>query len=255
MIQQKQLVDSSMVSLPEKWIDFTREELMIISNARIQQLDPNKWMPQLIIKVLGIKSNSIKFEDSKFYFNFVDTQKRQVLLTTQGMVALMNRLDWVKESTGLMLEPNIKGYKSPNFKLQNISLQDYIAIDDLFSKALNTQDEKLMNQFCLLLYKPKGNLTPSLSENQKFAIIFWYTGFKAWLKEKYPYVLSGGDDIDIEETNEAETSIEDIIIPLLSALNAGQAVNNEKLRRGKMHELFFELNKQIKMNQKNSKNG
>lgn len=244
---KEQIVDSSQVSLPEKWIDFTRDELLMISKARMSGEEPHKWMPQLIIKILGITSKSIKFENQTFYYTFVDTQKRDVFLTSIGVVGLMNRLDWVFSSVNLMLEPKIKGYKSPNFKLQHITLEDFIKLDELFSKALNSQNKALMNQFCSMIYKPNTNFCPTLTENQKFAILFWYIGFKAWLKEKYPYVFSTNEDY--EEDSE-ELSIEEIIIPLLSALNAGHAVDNDKLRKGKMHELFYELNKQIQINSK-----
>jgi hypothetical protein len=239
----KKIIDSNEVSLPTCWGDLTPENVYFVAKAKFEMPTKGHFMTQCLLHFMGLrpkKGIDISETCTALRFNF-SNGKEVVKIDAITVMTLLERIEWLNETFGLMKCPNFKNYISPDYRMYNVSLEQFMNIDKLYSDFMNGHDSSLLHAFFNLLYKRTKKAKNSPSEIEKMTVIYWFSGFKIWLREKYPYVFSGGYGEDEYE----ETPVQEYLIGMIASLNEGRAADNNKIKKGDLHEMLYELNRKI----------
>lgn len=243
----KRILDSNDISLPTCWGDLTPENVLFVAKQKYESPSREYYMTQCLLHFMGLrpqKGIAVSETCTALQFNF-SNGKEVVKIDAITIMTLFERIEWLNDTFGLMQCPNFKNYISPDHRLYKITLEQFMNIDKLYSDFMTKQDSSLLNPFFNLLYKRTKKAKNSPSELEKMTVIFWFSGVKIWLREKYEFVFSGG----YNENEYEETPVEEYMIGMIASLNEGRPADNEKIKKGDLHEMLFELNRKIEFSQ------
>jgi len=242
---ERKVIQSTEIQLPSKWSDLSAEDVLTVTKLKMTCTDKSDFMAKSIIHFLGLKSTNkgISIENGMFMFRFNDKAKKHYVIDAITIVSMFERIEWLNDTLDIMKCPKFKGLKSPNFKLYGISLEFFINIDRKYCDYLNQNNETLLDSFFKTLYTGSKSDFKKVTGLDKMAVVFWYSGFKVWLRERYDEVFSSAEISSDEEYE--QTPVEDYLMNLVASLNEGRAADNEKIKNGNMHEMLYELNRKI----------
>ena len=238
------IIDSNSIELPTGWDKLTADQITYIAKQKFQCPDRSTYMTNSLLHLLGFKpKKGINVSDASLQFNFVkDNQMFKIDAIT--ILSMFEKIEWLNEPAGAMECPQFKNVKAPNSKLYGVSLEKFMHIDRIYCDFVNTTDPKLLDPLFASLYKGKNGFK-KVTELDKFVVVFWFTGLKTWMKYKYPYVFSSSDSEYFDDETFEETPIEEYIMSIVASLNEGRAADNDNIKQGEVHEMFFELNRKI----------
>lgn len=247
----KKIIDSNEINLPESWGDLTPENVLFVAKQKYTSPTNEHFMTQCLLHFMGLRPQrgiEVSEKCAALRFNF-SNGKEVVKIDAITMMSMFERIEWMNETFGLMQCPTFKHYISPDYRLYQITLEQFMNIDKIYSDFMVNYDYSLLNPFFNLLYKRTKKAKKSPSEIDKMAVIFWFSGVKIWLKEKYEYVFSNG----YQEDEYEETPVEEYMLGMIASLNEGRAADNDLIKKGQLHEMLYELNRKIEFSQKNKK--
>jgi len=244
------IIDSKELKLPNNWGELTSEDVLFVTKQKMVSHDKSDFMSQCIIYFLGLKpSKGVKIVDENILFRFSDKNKRNYYVNAITILTLFDEIEWLNDTLNLMKCPIFKQLKCPNYKLYRTTLEEYLNIDNYYCNFVKDNNELNLDIFFKSLYYGSKSDFKKITEFDKMAVVFWYSGFKIWLREKYPLVFSNESESDSEDEFN-ETPIEEYLMGLMSSLNEGRVADNDIIKKNAMHEVFFELNKKIEISQK-----
>jgi len=243
-------IDSNQIKLPTSWSELTADQVKYIVKQKFTAPNLETFMTNSLIYLLGFKPlKGVRVGEGNLQFSFVKDKKRYLLdaITT---LTLFEKIGFLTEPASPMECPQFEKLQSPNSRLYQITLKDFLYIDRLYCDFLATTDSQKLDPFFAKLFRGKNGFK-KVEEIDKFVVVFWYTSIKSWLKEKYPYVFSESEFYEEEEFE--QTPVEEYLITIIASLNEGRAADNEAIKNGEVHEMFFELNRKIEFSLKQQK--
>ena len=227
------------LNLPKGWKDITGKQLVVLSNVFLKRMKKPDFMIRCFLVFSGwkiLKRRDFR-EDGKRQFWF-KSEKQTFYIDSDLFHTLLSSLNFLTEKIELPAgNPQIKGYKSCNHKLYNVTLESFLEADNFFKAFSTTEKRVFLKKLFRVLYKKKRWIVfHRVSMSEKYAVFLWFSGVKNYLVNKYPYLFSSGA---------GNSDPEEEILSLLTSLNGGKPHDNERILKTHVHECFYELNLKI----------
>lgn len=238
------------IILPKKWTDINPDQLDRLSRIMLKFRNEPEFMIQCFFLFSGWRIVRWKIwveaEDTWYYFKIKG--EKIFRISAYLFYDLVQNLKWIiSEFSPLSFVPVIKGFPLPNKLLYNLNVDQFLAAENYYAAFIQTGNYQHLNRMIACLYSDsftKMNLEKAAKQvgrsviTRRYSVFLWYSGIKAWLRNKYPYVFSGSSD---DEDNAPDA----VVLNLLSSLNEGDITRNEKILGTRMHQAFHELNNKI----------
>lgn len=247
------------ITLPKGWGELTPAQVSRVAYYLSLNLDETEFLVKIGCEFADLKPRgAIVMADGGIAYRYYHRDRGNVLIDAEQVAAIAEALRWIVGEPESMTAPELDGYPTPDSRLYNITLEQYITADTACNAYIRMQNNDALRVMAAALY-PLSSVFDSdklgneakrltfLPHWQLQAVLLWYIGTKKMLMQKYPLVFAGGDS-DGGSTPGAE-----VLLGLLSSLNEGRVVDNDKLKQTGIHEVFYELNLKIRNAQKSQK--
>lgn len=248
------------IKLPNSWAELTPDQLRYVSRLIFYKMPEVEILSRCFFMFTGIK---ILNRDPEFVITRDEPDGEQVYwmrrkdkgkfsMGVDLASTLIHHLDFLLDEITLFKNPEkIKGFKGCSHRLYDLSLEEWILLDQFYIAYAKTEKIEFLNKMLAITYTSEGEKYDEsvsldkrakrfkrVKEADKYTVFLWYTGVKLWLKNQYYYLFdsSGGD---------GATSPADYVLGLLSSLNDGNVALNPQLKKTACHEVFHELNRRI----------
>lgn len=245
---------------PQNWQELTPKQLLFISDLYLNKYEESEFLTRALIGLTGLIPIPHKVEaaEMQLLFSFRTPEEKPFQLTASEMHEMAFRLKWLLDPPGLCTPPDFMKYIPVNNRLFGVPLEQYLLADAHYIRFAKTKDRSILDKFAAALYRSNENELWSdqswkkriphftlLSMAELNAVFIWFTGVKAFIMSKYPYVFPGSTG------SGAESAPDEQILQLLANLNGGDVTRNRLIMETHVHEVLYELN--LKIEQSNSK--
>lgn len=249
--RQPKILRTLQLTLPTCWGDLTPGQVVRVAYYLSLGLDESEFLVRLGIDLAGLQPHgSTVGSDGEIRYVYYHRPVGNVTLTAEHLAAIASALKWVTDVPEPMAAPDIPGYGQPDRDLFGITLEQFLVADAAYTEYIRSKESRALLMLAASMYPRSGRFSAETLERDApamqylfgyrlEAIVLWFTGAKRLLMRKYPCVFS-------EEEAGSEIPQEDVLLGLLSSLNNGRIVDNEKIKRTDVHEVFYELNQKIK---------
>jgi hypothetical protein len=182
------------------------------------------------------------------YFFFKKAGCKAFCITSDLFTELVKKISWITEGFCVpSYVPAIEGFRTPNLLLYNVTVEQFLATDNFYFRFVKTGEVKQLDCMLASLYCDSfESLEMDIASEtmgrreyfRRFAAFLWYSGVKAWLKQKYPYVFVSSNE---EQQGDPDTNV----MNLLTMLNGGDITRNGSILKTPVHQALFELNQKI----------
>ncbi len=150
---------------------------------------------------------------------------------------------------------------APAKALANLIFEEYIYTETYYTRYVDKKNEVFMDNLISVLYRPKQNIynriinknygdkreefniykckqraktITKLDKATRQVILWYYSGCRNYLKQKFPFVFSGTGSASGKDTFE-------VMLELTTSIS-GSSINNEKTRKTMLYDILSELN-------------
>lgn len=247
------------ITLPKGWNELTPAQVSRVAYYLSLNFDETEFLVKIGCEFADLKPRgSSVMPNGDIVYRYYHRDRGNVLIDTEQVAAIAEALKWIVTEPEPMAAPALDGYTSPDHRLYCITLEQYITADNACNAYIRTQNIEALRVMVAALYPLTspfdGNKLTYEAKRLTFlphwqlqAVLLWFIGAKKLLMQKYPLVFAG-DGSEGGAVPGAE-----VLLGLLSSLNEGRVVDNDKLKQTDIHEIFYELNLKIKNTQKSQK--
>lgn len=237
------------LTLPTRWSELMADQLEEIARIFLRYSDKKEVLTHCLMLFAQWKIVRWKmfFSNDSSYFFFSQKSKKVFCISGDLFKTLCDRIRWVTEGFWIpSYVPPIEGFHTPHLMLYEISVEQFLTADSFYSRYSTTADQKFLNRMLATLYCDNfrsldlefaGEAMGRRQYFRRFAAFMWYSGVKAWLKQRYPYIFT--------ESTDEPTEPDATVMNILSMLNGGDITRNEQILKAPMHQAFYELNQKI----------
>lgn len=245
---------------PQDWSELTTEQFLMISELYLEKYEETEFLTRALIGLTGLipVPHKVESAEMELLFSFRTPHENPFQISAAEMHEMAFRLKWLLDPPGICTPPDLGKYIPVNNRLYGVPLEQYLLADAHYIRFAKTQDKSILIKFAASLYRkneaeqwsdqswkrriPHFTLRSMAELN---AVFIWFTGVKAYIMSKYPYVFpsstsSGGETM-------AEPA--EVILQLLTNLNGGDVTRNRLIMETHVHEVLFELNLKIEQSQ------
>lgn len=243
---------------PQGWHELTPGQLLLVSGLYLQKYEASEFLTRALIGLTGLTPvpHKVEADEMELLFSFRYPGENTFQMTASEMHEKASRLKWLLESPGLCTPPNLIKYIPVNNRLFGVPLEQYLLADAHYIRFAKTQDRSILDKFAASLYRQNENESWSnlawkkriphftlMSMAELNAVFIWFTGVKAYIMSKYPYVFPASTE------SGGESAPDEQILQLLANLNGGDVTRNRLIMETHVHEVLFELNLKIEQSQ------
>lgn len=228
------------LTLPDGWNKLSERQLFEVSKAFLTNKGTNYFLTQCFLKLTGIKmKKGIHIENQATVFTFHKKGEGFFRLDMQTFTPMVKKLEWLTKSVQpLGLLPRLVHSKGCNYKLYRVCLEDYLRMDTNFRAFGFTDNKKYLNKFLAIVYQRPAFWFRFVPMHKKQAVLLWFAGVKALLKNHYPYIWPAQSN----SADSATVSDQEVVFSLMASLNSGDVTRNKAVLKSHVHEAFFQLN-------------
>jgi hypothetical protein len=240
------------IKVPVKWNDLTIKHIEYFSKMMLKKLTDTEIMTLCFLKFSGLKLIKKAILDKEGYqYIFKKKGFPRFIMDADQATTCIYKMDYLVQDVSLFeLPARIKKYDAYDYRLYDVSLEQYLLLDSYFQAFIFNNDISYLNRMLAVMYHMPGekwnvDLIAQWEKRfkrvplfRKYIIFLWFSGLKKWIQEKYFYVFNSGDDT-------GSPSPDEIVLQLLSALNDGDITHNKEILATNVHEALFELNRKI----------
>lgn len=245
------------LTLPRHWGQLTEKQLIYFSRLLLAKVPEPELLARCFMKFSGLfliqhNPKIVKERDRDVLcYEYTKKGEGKSLIDVDTFTDLVSRLDWMVEGVKIFHNiAQIKRYHGCNYKLFDITLEQYLIADNMYLAYAKTNDLQYLNRMVAVFYRKRSDkwqegehLTAwakrfaKVDMAVKYSVFLWFTGVKSWLIIKYPNIFSGpGGEV---------SSPTDSIMCILSALSEGDVTKNAEIKRTNVHEALDVLNKKL----------
>lgn len=247
------------IKLPGAWDELTSAQVSRIAYHLSRKGSDLEYLINLAVEFADLHPRGARMTpDGSVVYGYYHRDIGEVLLTSDHIAAMVRAIEWVTMEPQPMPAPTLDGCTSPDRRLYGVTLEQYITAETACVEFARNDNIKALRVMTAALYPRTGRYDPERLEAeadrlgylptwQLEAVALWFVGTKKIMMQKYPHVFSteGGDAADETSTGA------DLMMGLLSSVNNGAVVDNDKLKQTDVHEIFYELNLKIRNAKKN----
>lgn len=240
---------------PQGWHELTPDQLLLISELYLCKYEAAEFLTRALVGLTGLipVPHQIEAAEMELLFSFRAPEENPFQLTSAEMHEMAYRLKWLLESIGLCTPPSLGKFIPVNNRLFGVTLEQYLLADAHYIQFAKTQDRLMLGKFAAALYRSDENEQWSdqawkkripyfvpMTMPELNAVFIWFTGAKAFIMAKYPYVFPQASHPEL-----VSGSPDEQILQLLVSLNGGDVTRNRLIMETHVHEVLFELNLKI----------
>lgn len=166
----------------------------------------------------SLKGRSPFIIDGKTYF-----------IATSAVAEACDQLSFIYDSVGLPPAP----FHQVDQKLYDVPFSAFFTADSFIMRAAAEKNPGYLKEAAKIL---TGGAKRKLLPWERQALVIWWNGVKAFLKQRYPFVFQEGEGI----SNKTQA---DILQDLLACMNGNRPQENEKILKTEVHSVLYSLNK------------
>lgn len=243
------------ITLPKRWGDLSADQVSRVAYYLSMQTTEIMYLLMLAAELADLQPRGTHvMPDGEIRYLYYNRKAGNIILSAEHVTSICDAMKWTLSNPEPMAAPLINGHKTPDRDLYDITLEQFITADTAYAAYIGLSDIRALRMMVAALY-PRKAFDPErlqaeadrlvyLPEWKLQAVMIWYTGAKKALQKKYPYVFS------TENSDGQPVSGGDMLMGLLSSLNDGRVVDNQKIKQTEVHEVFYELNLKIKHSKK-----
>lgn len=245
------------ITLPQGWGELTAAQVSRVAYHLAHKTDDIQYLVNLALEFADLQPRGANCSpDGVFTYSYYHRSAGRVVLNAEQVAAMARAIEWATGEPEPMQAPELDGYCSPDQRLFGITLEQFVTADNACNAFASRQNIEALRVMVAALYPRSKSYDPEklqveaarlsfLPMWQLEAVVLWYIGAKKFLMQKYQSVFSGGEE-------QGGASGAEILLGLLSSVNEGRVVDNEKLKSTDIHEILYELNRKIRNAQKTS---
>lgn len=246
------------IALPTKWEQLTSHQVTRVAYHMSENLPKMEVLIRIALEFADLKPHGARVEpDGAIAHLFYSRTKGNIPLSSDQVAALALAMEWLDSPATLTSAPIVDDYQIPDHRLYGITLEQFITADSACNAFFKTKSIEPLRVMVAALYPRTGKFAPETLARQARrlsyipqwnleAVTIWYVGVKKWLSDKYPFVFSNNGSQNTNELSGVE-----VMLNLLSSLNDGRVVDNDKIKATEIHEALYELNNKIRIYQEN----
>lgn len=247
------------ITLPRSWRELASAQVSRIAYYFSLKLEETEFLVRLGIEFADLKPRGSRVtDDGDVVYCYYHRSAGNVLLTAEQMAAIADAMRWVTRDPEPMCAPQLDGLAAPDSALYGVTFEQFITADAACTAYVRAKNPEALRMMCAAFYPKSGKFDPEkvaaearrigyLPSWQLEAVLLWFIGAKKLLMRKYPALYAEAG----EEGPSASGG--EVLLGLLSSLNEGRVVDNEKIKATELHEVFYELNRRIREAQKTKK--
>lgn len=243
---------------PQEWHELTPEQLLIVSDLYLHKYEEPEFLTRALVLLTGLTpvAHMVKVDEARLMFAYKNTEEKPFFLSVDEVQEMANRLKWLLESPGICTPPKLGKYIPVNNRLFDVQLEQYLLADAHYIRYAKTKDLNILEKFAASLYRRNEEeqwsnqqwrkRIPQFSKMSMVelnAVFIWFTGVKAFIMNKYPYVFPPSNG------SVSEVSPDEHILRLLANLNGGDVTRNRLIMESHVHEVLYELNLKIEQSE------
>lgn len=247
------------LTLPESWDQLSEKQLLYLSRLLFEKVPEQELLTRCFLKFSGlllIQQNPVIIREkgkNLLCYEFRKKGLEKYTVDVDTFTEAVSKLNWIANDVKLFHNiPKIKRYTGCNYKILDKILEEYLIADNAYLAFVKKGDIKYLDKLVAIFYRKKsdkwddGNNLTSWAKrfsgspvHVKYSVFLWYTGLKAWIIKKYPYIFSS--------PGSGTSSASDSVLAILSALSGGDISKNPEIKRSNCHEALDILNRKMEV--------
>lgn len=227
------------LSLPQKWDDLSPQQLRYVAAQYLAKVAPTQMLVNCALYFSGLQPLPVSNHQHHILLH---RYRRIVRIPKDQFVAIVDALQWLHTPVTLFALPaKMKGIRSVNYKLYQVTLEQFLSADSMYMAYSVTGDKAFLDRLAAIAYPAtrfktwKGFRLSRASMASKYIVYMWFTSVKAWLIDKYPYLYSGSSEGAVDPVES--------VMSLLNALSQGDVTKNPQVKLAPVHEALDSLNR------------
>ena len=247
------------ITLPRTWRELTPAQVSRVAYYLTLGIEETECLVRLGVEFADLKPRGSRVTDGgDIAYCYYHRTAGNVLLTAEQVTAIAEAMRWVTQEPEPMAAPQLDGLAAPDAKLYGVTFEQFVTGDGACSAYIRSKSLEALRMMCAAFYPRSSRFDPEkvdadarriayLPHWQLEAVVLWFIGAKKMLMQKYPalYAEAGEDG--------PSAAGGDVLLGLLSSLNEGRVVDNDKIKATELHEVFYELNRRIREAEKTKK--
>ncbi len=249
--------------LPDSWIKLSSTQLIFVARLFLSEFAKQKFrfLTHAFIKFSGCKiKKTFKYNLLIHTYLLKMKGEKPFILSVNQLHSVVSKLDFLlDEITELKPLKKIRFARSCHYRLYKTPFIQFLTAENFYTAYRSTDKLSHLNELVATLYqKPSDVFNDSLVKKRaryfrwvsiykKYTVFLWYSGFRYYLAQEYPYIFSNSSSGE-------ELKIKDHIMNMIRGLTEGDVTKNDKIFFTDTHQALYELNAKAKhieeMNQK-----
>ena len=244
------------ITLPQGWSELTSKQVTRVAYYLSLGVAETEFLVRLGLEFADLRPRGTRItEEGRIVYRYYHRQRGNVLLTAEQVSSIAEAMRWVTKEPEPMAAPILDGLPTPDAQLYGVTFEQFITADTACAAYVRTQNPDALRMMCAAFYPKSGRFDPEKVEAearriaylpvwQLEAVVLWFIGAKKMLTRKYPalYAATGSE--------ESPASGGEALLGLLSSLNEGRVIDNERIKATELHEVFYELNRRVRAAEK-----
>lgn len=272
-------IDIDLGVMPHSWNEMSEKQVRRVIKAMLSNMDVTRFrleMLRLFTDLLILqKPDTCRNRSIHFLVKF--PHQDECFLSVDAIRDMGASFDWLLEPSDLWVQklPKLMLKKKrilygPDSGLCNITFNEYISANDCYEAYMMTKDIKYLDQLVAVLYRaekaeynplspdndgdrrekfnpftyePRAKQVSKLDIISKTIILFYYTGCRRELQNRFPDVFNGHESGGVKKGIPG-------LAGLVSRLNDGDPTKNESIRNTYLYDILEELQKNEELSEK-----
>lgn len=242
------------ISVPKGWSELSASQVARVATQLQACADPCEMAIKLATEFAGLSPRGIGVDAAgeRVYF-FYHRTTGNVALNVEQIAAITGAMKWLTDGAiAPMAAPVLDGYITPDDKLRNATLEQFITADVAYSAYASKAGIHALRVLAASIYARPTYNPSSLEKDtariarldrQLYGVFLWFTGIKAHLSKQFPNVFGGDGSGDAPSGGE-------YLLGTISSLNGGDVTKNEQIKALNLYEALYELDNKIKASRK-----
>lgn len=244
------------ITVPRNWGELTSKQVIRVAYYLSLGVAETEFLVRLGLEFADLRPRGTRVtEDGHVVYRYYHRQRGHVLLTAEQVSSVAEAMRWVTKEPEPMASPTLDGLPAPDAQLYGVTFEQFITADTACAAYARTQNPEALRMMCAAFYPKSGRFDPEKVEAearriaylpvwQLEAVVLWFIGAKKMLTRKYPALYAA------TESGESPASGGEVLMGLLSSLNEGRVIDNERIKATELHEVFYELNRRVRAAEK-----
>ena len=227
------------INLPTSWDKLTDKQLHLVYSLFASDFSTEEIKTICLLKWNGLKILSA-LPNARF---IIKSGRRKVILTASQIQQATSTLDFLDTIPQMPVRiSRIGKHRAVSANFEQLPIEQFILIENLFQGYLNTQDNNLLQQIAKVLYRSDIVKT---DKAHLIGIFYWMAAIKKYFSAEFPnfYRPASNDTSNLLGTPQTSTyqQLRDTTNAMIRALTGGDITKEETILKTDTWRALTEL--------------